>query len=193
MKLVRVPGENLTYPARCACCMSPSSGTLEIRKEDLKRLAMAALIATKYAAVGVRRSRALEVPYCSDCRNHVRWTRLGGMMGVVLAAIVYAVLGLLLGGLVWMTLQLAGTIEEEATLPLYLIVGGSMAIGAAFSLIHMRWRPRRSLERNHVRPGDNVEIAGFDEQATTLRCHNNRFADEVIQANQGAQQVARVA
>jgi hypothetical protein len=173
--------------------MSPSSGTLEIRKEDLKRLAMAALIATKFAAVGVRRTRAINVPYCSGCRNHVRWTRLGGMLGVVLSAIVYAFLGLLLGGLVWMTLQMAGTIEEKAKLPLYLIVGSAMAIGAALSLIHLRWRPRGSLARSHVRPGDALEIAGFDEQATTLRCHNNQFADEVIKANQGAQQVARVA
>jgi hypothetical protein len=79
MKLVRIPGESVIYPSRCACCMSPSSGTLEIRKEDLKRLAMAALIATRYAAVGIRRTRATKVPYCADCRNHARWTRLGGM------------------------------------------------------------------------------------------------------------------
>jgi hypothetical protein len=132
-------------------------------------------------------------PIRSGAVADLELTRLGGMLGVVLSAIVYAFLGLLAGGLAWMTLQLSGTIEEKAKLPLYLIVGGSMAVGAAISLVHLRWRPHGSLGRNHVRPGDAVEIAGFDEESTTIRCQNNRFADELIQANQGAQQVARVA
>ena len=52
-----------------------------------------------------------------------------------------------------------------------------------------------SIEAGWAIPGnyDALEIAGFDEKAMTVKCHNNRFADEVIQANQGAQQVARVA
>lgn len=45
MKLVRVPGQDVTYPEVCACCVAKSTGTLEVRKEDLAALAKAGLMA----------------------------------------------------------------------------------------------------------------------------------------------------
>ncbi len=190
MKFVRVPGQDVTYPQVCACCLARSTTTLEVRKEDLASLAKAGLLVAAGSSGGglMRENRAVKVPYCKECSGHVRWKQSGGWLGVVLHVPVNAFFGLLLGFLVALLAGAAGLAGESASLdhPNWFIVGAFVAVGVAFALATTRWRPRGPLGRAHARDGGGVEIARFNQAEIVLRCHNDGFAARLIEANPGS-------
>jgi len=193
MKTVRIVGGDVTYPNKCACCLQPPAGTLEVRKEDLKRLAAAAVASAAIRAAGgasslggkLRSSRAVQVPYCSSCLKHIKWNRLGAWLGVGLSALVNAFFGAMGGLLLYTMLSIAAEDEKSGPKP-ELVIGACVAIGIAIALSQVRLRPGH-LDRSHAASGkDAVEIASFAGDAMSLRCHNNTFAGELVQANPGA-------
>lgn len=196
MKIVRVPGQDVKYPDACACCLMKSTTTLEIRKEDLKALALALSSAAVRAAAGtstggaglLRESRAVKVPYCKACGDHVRWKRAGGWLGVALHVPVNAFFGLLLGFFVATLAGAAGIGGAEFSLdhPNWLIVGVFVAGGIAMGLMTMRWRPRHPLGRRHASEGDALQIARFTGSEIALRCQSDPFADKLREANPGS-------
>lgn len=191
MRTVRVPGDTLSYPQVCACCMRPSGGTLEVRKEDLKRLAVAAVLASDAggAAASLRRKGATKVPYCQECRNHIRWGRMGGWFGLVLSVLVDGFLGFLAGAAVCGILDIFAITwyVQNPRLAPYLICGAGVLLGVAVALGNLRWRPKDGLGRRHAREKDAVEIVGLGRGSMDLKFHNNAFAEAVIQANPGAE------
>ena len=196
MKVVRVPGQDVKYPEVCACCLTKSTTTLEIRKEDLKALALAFSSAALRAAAGkstggaglLRESRAVKVPYCKMCSGHVRWKRSGGWLGVALHVPVNAFFGLVLGFFVATLAGAAGIGGAEFDLdhPNWFIVGTFVAGGLALGLMTMRWRPRGPLGRQHASEADALQIARFTGSEIVLRCHNDQFADKLREANPGS-------
>jgi hypothetical protein len=196
MKLVRVPGRDVDYPKVCACCLSPATKTVEIRKEDMKALALALASAAVKVAAGhsagragsLRDSRAVRVPYCNACSAHLRWKRSGGWLGVALHVPVNAFFGLLLGFVVALLFGAAGVggAEFDVDHPNWLIIGAFVAGGAALAMLTMRWRPRGPLGREHVTDGDAVEIARFTGAEIVLQCRSDRFAEKLRGANPGS-------
>src|SRR5262245_33746294 len=196
MKLVRVPGRYVSYPPVCACCLAKATHTLEVRKEDLKALAVALTVGAMRAAGGqsaagagsLRDSRAANVPYCPSCSGHVRWKRSGGWLGVVLHVPVNAFFGLLLGFIVAALVGAAGIGGAVLDLdhPNWFIVAAFVGGGVALALMNLRWRPQGPLGRLHAREADGLEIARFTGSEVVLRCHNDRFAEKLRQANPGA-------
>lgn len=190
MKLVRVPGQDVTYPEVCACCLARSTTTIEVRKEDLAALAKAGLMAVagRSGAGLLRDSRAVKVPYCKACTGHVRWKQSGGWLGVALHVPVNAFFGLLLGFFVALLAGAAGLAGESASLdhPNWFIVGAFVAAGVALAAATARWRPRGPLGRSHAREGGGVEIARFTQAEIVLRCYNDGFAARLIEANPGS-------
>ncbi len=196
MRIVRVPGRDVSYPAVCACCLAPSTTRLEVRKEDLKALALALSSVALRAAAGkatgsaglLRDSRAVKVPYCRMCSGHVRWKRSGGWLGVVLHVPVNAFFGLLIGFFVAALAGAAGIggAEFNVDRPNWLIIGAFIAAGAALGLATMRWRPRSPLGRSHASDGDAIQIVRFTGSEIVLRCQSDSFANKVLEANPGS-------
>jgi hypothetical protein len=168
--------------------MGQPSGTLRMTKEDMKKWAVKAVVAGRSAirAAEVDTTRVTDVPYCSECQAHVRWKRLGGILGVVLAAILYGVLGLLAGGLLFLFAWAGGLVEQNSTAAQVGIIGLSVAAGIALALAQLRWRPRAPLGRKHARDRESVEVARFNADEMVVRCHNDPFAAEVLAANPGS-------
>jgi len=181
------------YPDVCACCLAKAKTTVEIRKEDLAALALAVSTAALRASAGKstrvaglsRDSRAVKVPYCNTCAAHLRWKRQGGWAGVVLHVPVNAFFGLLIGFFVALLVGAAGIGGAELDLdhPNWLIIGPFVAGGVVLALMTMRGRPRGPLGRQHATEGDAVQIARFTDEEIVLRCHNNRFAEKLVEAN----------
>jgi hypothetical protein len=196
MNLVRVPGQDVKYPAVCACCLNKSTTTLQIRKEDLKSLALALTSGALGAAAGKstgraglrRDSRAVKVPYCKLCSGHVRWKRSGGWLGVALHVPVNAFFGLFLGFIVAALVGAAGIggAELDFDHPNWFIIAAFVAAGMALGLMTTRWRPPAPLRREHGSEGDALEIARFTGSEIVLRCHSDRFADRLQEANPGS-------
>lgn len=196
MKIVRVPGQDAKYPDLCACCLTKSTTTLQVSKEDLAALALALSSAAARVAAGrstggaglLRDSRAVRVPYCKLCSGHVRWKRSGGWLGVALHVPVNAFLGLLIGFVIAALIGAAGIGGAELDLdhPNWFIIGFFVAGGIVLGLMTMRWRPRGALGRQHASSGDAVQIARFSGSEIVLRCHNNQFADKLLEANPGS-------
>jgi hypothetical protein len=196
MRTVRVPGRDVQYPDVCACCLAKATTKIEVRKEDLAALALAVSSAALRASAGkstggaglLRDSRAVKVPYCTSCAGHLRWKRQGGWVGVVLHVPVNAFFGLLIGFFVALLVGAAGIGGAELDLdhPNWLIIGPFVAGGVVLALMTMRGRPRGPLGRPHATEGDAVQIARFTGDEIILRCHNNRFAEKLGEANPGA-------
>jgi len=190
MQVVRIPGKDVSYPNICACCTAPASTTMQIRKEDLKALATAAVLAAGGASgAGLwRESRAVKVPYCAECSKHVRWRRSGGWLGVVLHVPVNGFFALLLGFVIAVTASAAGLFGGDGDFdhPNWFIVWGFVSVGVAMALWTIRLRPKGPLGRNHAREKMAVEIARFTKNEIALRCHNEAFAAKLIEANPGS-------
>lgn len=193
MKVVRLSGSEIAYPAKCACCLGPSTTTLEVSKEDLKRLALAVAAGAAISSDGgptslagkLRSRRGLQVPYCAPCAKHVRWARMKGWVGVVLSVVVNVFFGLLGGGVLYLLLSVAA--EDEKSAPTAgLVIGACVAVGVAIACAQLRLQPS-TLDRRHIPGGkDAVEIASFSGSTIVLRIHNDAFAAEVVRANPGA-------
>lgn len=108
---------------------------------------------------------------------------MGGLLGVILSAVVYGVVGLLLGGVVWAFAWAGGFVEEGAEGPRYAIFGAGVAGGVALALSHLRLRPDEALGRSHARDKDSVEIVRFTAKQLVVRCHSEPFAAEVLRSN----------
>jgi hypothetical protein len=196
MKLVSVPGQAVNYPRICACCLAAATTAVEVRKEDVKAFALALTSAAVKLAAGrsagtaglLRDSRAVKVPYCQPCSGHLRWKRSGGWLGVALHVPVNAFFGLLLGFFIALLVGAAGIGGANLDLdhPNWFIIATFVMAGVALAMLTMRWRPRGPLGREHASEGDAVEIARFTGAAIVIRCRNDRFADQLREANPGA-------
>jgi hypothetical protein len=187
MKLVKIVGDDVSYPTRCACCLQPATGTMPVRKEDLKRLAMAAMVGSDSAILAqrIRSKRATNVPYCGTCMGHMQWSRLGGWVGVALSVVVNAFFAALGGGALYVLLSVAASDDSPAPRPT-LVVGACLVIAVAIALSKIRFRPS-ALDRSHTGAvQEAVEIARFDSGSMVLRCRNDTFARELLQANPGS-------
>jgi hypothetical protein len=199
MKTVRVVGSDVNYPSTCACCLKPATKTLQIRKEDLKRLALAAVVGVAASSTGspsslagrLRDSRAVEVPYCRACMDHVRWSRLGGFVGVVLSAFVYSFFGAMFGGLLYTMLSISAEDPEAVPSP-WVVVAPCVAAALGLALAQIRLRPAGALDRRHSAGGrDAVAIVRFSSDSITLKCENNDFAAALVAANPGSSYAGR--
>jgi hypothetical protein len=189
MRIVRIGKDKVSYPKSCACCMGRPQGILEVRKEDLTRLAVAAVLAADAggAAASLRRRGATKVPYCGECRDHIRWGRMGGWFGLVLSVAVDGLFGFLAGAAIWGVADLFAfdwyLRHPQAVPPL--LMGAGTLVGVAIALSNLRWKPQSRLGRRHARLKDAVEIVSLG--AMDLKFHNDEFAEGVIRANPGAQ------
>lgn len=193
MKTVRVSSAKIQYPTKCACCLDAATTSLEVSKEDLKRLALAVAAGAAISSDGgptslarrLRSRRALQVPYCSVCSKHVRWARMKGWVGVGLSMVVNAFFAALGGVLLHTFLSFAA--EDEKSAPsLAVVVGLCVLTGVAIALAQVRLKPA-ALDRRHVPGGrDAVEISSFNGETMVLRVHNDMFAAELLRANPGA-------
>ena len=195
MKVVRVPGEDVTYPPRCACCLAPAEATLRVRKEDVKRFLLsipAAAAGSAYLAHSIQRRRLTNVPYCRQCRNHVRWARLGGWLGVGLSTLVYGLFSAAGGAIVAVTISVVNRSPQSAQGEDVMALGAAVGavVGVCFALAAIRFRADGRPPR-HAREKDAAEIVGFTKESVTLRCHNNLFAAELLKANPGSSFVPR--
>jgi hypothetical protein len=161
-----------------------------VRKEDLKRLAVAAVLAADAggAAASLRRRGATKVPYCQACRDHIRWARMGGWFGLVLSTLVDGFLGGLAGAFTFFVVDLFAFdwyLRHKEIVP-PLLIGAGALIGVAVALSNLRLRPQGGVGRRHARARDAVEIVGLGKDSMDLKLHNNAFAEAVVQANPGA-------
>ena len=86
---VEVTGEELTWPDRCACCFEPADAAFPVE------------FTTSGGFLGLfSKTRGWDVPYCSQCLQHVevQGSAPGGNLGgAVLGAVVGGPIGLLIG------------------------------------------------------------------------------------------------
>jgi hypothetical protein len=153
---VAVVGERLRWPDRCACCLEPPDTTL---------------LAEHTGGDGpfylFEETRGWDVPYCSQCLEHVRLAAESGTTG--LGGIAAPLVGAALGG------------------PIGFLVGlGGAAAASLIGAAHRGSELERLLRPSCAAVGPAVGYLGWDGDTHTFVFANRTFADAFRDENAAA-------
>lgn len=166
MRQILILGEEIHWPALCACCLKPPTGTV----------AQTGSRTQNYLVVKTTSTLELAVPYCDECARHVRWNE--GTPVWVTAFVLFLVSGLL-GLLLGIYLLI---LDSPLSAVGYVALASPFLVTAYYVRRKLSERPS-ALGEEHASPRAAVHVGYFEKGQTRLLVLNDEFADALAALN----------